>query len=84
MHRPRTLIRNWLQVATTEEARAFAKAAGTSVPHLRHIATGRRGISADMAQRLAHASIIGGYGYGFPKLKQQELCAACKRCPLVK
>jgi plasmid maintenance system antidote protein VapI len=80
MGRPNTIIRDWLQAATPDEARQLAKAAKTSVPHLRHIAKGRRGISADLAQRLAHAS------GGLPTvlaLYQTQLCDACKRCPLV-
>lgn len=72
--RPSTAMRRWLHAVTPDEARAVAKAAGTSVPHLRHIAAGRRGVSADLAQRLAHAA---------PELYQRELCAACAHCPLL-
>jgi plasmid maintenance system antidote protein VapI len=80
MGRSTTIIRDWLQAATPIEARQLAKAAKTSVPHLRHIAKGRRGISADLAQRLAHASA------SLPRalhLYQTHLCEACGRCPLV-
>ena len=74
MGRPHTAIRTWLERATPEEARQLAKRADTSVPHLRHIAAGRRNVSADLAQRLAHASQ--------GELKQRELCEACRRCPI--
>jgi hypothetical protein len=56
MRRPQTTMRDWLKKALPMEARQVAKIAGTSVPHLRHIAAGRRQMSADLAQRLAHAS----------------------------
>jgi len=77
MRRPSTTMRNWLKTATPAQARALAEAAETSVPHLRHIAAGRRSMSADMAQRVAHAS--NAYG---PRLNQTDLCEACGRCPL--
>ena len=71
--RPSTAMRQWLRKVTPDEARAVAKAAKTSVPHLRHIAAGRRNVSADLAQRLAHA--------GGPD--QRSLCVACAKCPLL-
>lgn len=80
MSRRPNAMRQWLTQATPEQARALAKAAKTSVAHLRHIATGRRGVSAELAQRLAHAATAPK----MPPLYQTELCAACARCPLVK
>jgi len=74
MTRAHKAVAKWLSTVTPAEARAAAKAAKTSVPHLRHIAHGRRGVSADLAQRLAHA---------VPKLDQRVLCEACARCPLL-
>ena len=79
MHRPNIAIRSWLHNTTPAQAKAMAKAAGTSVPHLRHIAAGRRLMSAELAQRIAHASTVDGA----PKLHQQDLCRACMKCPLV-
>jgi plasmid maintenance system antidote protein VapI len=79
MRRPRTAIRQWLRDISPTEARAAAKVAGTSVPHLRHIAAGRRGISADLAQRLVHGANMETNG----GLDQQELCDACRKCPLL-
>ncbi len=74
------VIARWLAAATPDQARALAKAARSSVPHLRHIAHGRRKVSAELAQRLVHAST---------KLKDpallldpMSLCEACSRCPL--
>ena len=79
MTKPNPHLRAWLKTVSTLEARAVAKAAGTSVPHLRHVAAGRRNLSADLAQCLAHAT---NKGRTLP-LMQQELCIACSRCPLV-
>jgi len=80
MRRPNTTMRNWLQAATPNQARELAKAADTSVAHLRHIAAGRRAVSADLAQRLAHASLSIG-DYQDLILDQRELCVACGNCP---
>lgn len=70
----------WLKEATPTQARQVATFAETSVPHLRHIAAGRRDMSAALAQKLAHASkelhIRALY------LDQRDLCKACSRCPL--
>jgi hypothetical protein len=75
MPRPTTAMRKWLSVASADDKRKLAKAAKTSVIYLYHIAAGRRALSADLAQRLAHAS--GG------ALDQRELCVACGKCPLL-
>ncbi len=80
MPSPTAIIKEWLEAATPAEAKQLAKRAKTSVPHLRHIAKGRRGIHPDLAQRLSHASI--GMNAGL-RLSQTELCAICARCPLV-
>jgi hypothetical protein len=77
--RPSTAMRRWLHAVTPDEARAVAKAAGTSVPHLRHIAAGRRGVSADLAQRLAHVTAP---SFAVPHLDPRTLCVACSKCPL--
>lgn len=81
MGRPNTTIRNWLKTADPDTARRLAKLAKTSVPHLRHIAAGRRSMRAEMAQRIAHAS----RKLDAPHLEllQVDLCAACRRCPLL-
>ena len=80
MRRPNTAMREWLHTATPDQARIVAKVAETSVPHLRHIAAGRRNMSADLAQKLVHASkelhVRNLY------MDQQELCVACARCPI--
>lgn len=80
MARPNSTIRQWLKLATPDEARVLAKAADTSVPHLRHIAAGRRNISAELAQRLAHASKPFNI---LMRLAQRDLCRACAKCPLL-
>jgi hypothetical protein len=74
MPNPSALIRKWLTSVSPDQAREAARSAGTSVAHLRHIGAGRRGMSADLAQRLAHAT----------DLDQRELCEACAKCPLAR
>lgn len=82
MSKPNTVIRKWLRTATPDQARELAKVADTSVAHLRHVAAGRRGMTAEMAQRLAHGSkalhIRSLY------LDQRTLCEACGNCPLAR
>lgn len=81
LHRPNITIRSWLHRSDPKQAQALAAHAETSVPHLRHIAAGRRQMSAGLAQRLAAAS----RKLGLPDLElhQQDMCSACRRCPLV-
>lgn len=80
MSKSNTVIRKWLRTATPDQARELAKAAGTSVAHLRHVGAGRRGMTADMAQRLAHASKQLHTRALY--LDQQALCDACAKCPI--
>jgi hypothetical protein len=79
MTRPKNAISKWLKLATVDQTKALAKAADTSVRHLQHLAAERRGISPELAQRVAHASTT---IKGLPKLDQRELCAVCAQCPL--
>lgn len=74
MARPQQAVKQWLKDVAPEVARIAAIKAGTSVPHLRHVAAGRRNLSADLAQRLAHAT----------GMDQRDLCEACGRCELAK
>ena len=74
-------IAKWLRLATPDNARALAKAADTSVPHLRHLAAGRRRVSAEFAQRLANASRT--LKIKALLLDQRLLCHACGACPIV-
>ena len=85
MAKAQKVLSRWLAAATPEQAKALAKAAKTSVPHLRHIAHGRRGVSADLAQRLWHASIgvTVASETDLPPLDQRTLCDACHKCPLL-
>lgn len=80
MSKPNIVIRKWLRTATPDQARELAKAADTSVAHLRHIAAGRRGMTAEMAQRLVHGSK--SLHTRSLYLDQQELCEACAACPI--
>jgi len=79
---PKNAIYKWLRKATPEQKKAFVKAADTSMAHLLHIASGRRGITADMAQRLAAASKTLHTRKLY--LEQRDLCKACGVCPLLK
>lgn len=75
------VLRQWMRVSTVAQKKALAKAAKTSVPHLNHIASGRRGVRPDLAQRLAAASRTLHQRNLY--LDQRELCLDCARCPLV-
>lgn len=78
---PNRTLKKLFQSMTPVQARQLTKMAGTSVPHLRHVATGRRNMSADLAQKLATAS----QKMKNPKLllNQVDLCHACRVCPLL-
>lgn len=76
-----TAISAFLAVATPKQVITLANAAGTSAEHLRHVGKGRRKLSADAAQRLAHASEK--FNSLALKLDQRALCDACGNCPIV-
>ena len=80
MSKSNTVIRKWLRVATPDQARELAKIADTSVAYLRHVGAGRRGMTADIAQRLAHASRQLHTRALY--LDQQALCESCANCPI--
>ena len=70
MRSTKTAIRALFRALTPDEMREFAKAAATSVPYMRHVAAGRRGVSCEQAVRLVNASE--------GKLIQEELCPGCR------
>lgn len=72
-------LSNWFKIATPLQARTLAEVSGTSVPHLKHVSAGRRALSAELAQKLAHASLTFGENL---QLDQRALCKACAKCPL--
>jgi hypothetical protein len=74
-------LRRWMRLATSDQKKALAKAAKTSVPHLNHITSGRRGVKPELAQRLAAASRTLGRRALY--LDQRELCHDCNVCPIV-
>jgi|GEM_PF-6274798 len=74
-------IRAWRKKLTPAQSKAIAKAAKTSVVHLNHMAAGRRGATAEMAQRLAAASRTLGTRDLY--LDQRDICMTCARCPIV-
>lgn len=73
--KPNKVLEAWLNKATAAQKKALAKAAKTSVAVIQHYGKGRRQVSPEFAQRLAHAE---------PALKQIELCGVCRRCPIRK
>jgi transcriptional regulator with XRE-family HTH domain len=81
MSTPRRVMRQWLNKATAVQKRQVAEAAGTSVPHLQHIAGGRRTVSAELAQSLAAASK--DLHIKALLIDARTLCAICAVCPLV-
>jgi hypothetical protein len=78
----KNVMRRWLIAATPEQRKQLVKLARTSLPHLRHIATGRRGVMAELAQRLAAASRT--LGVKRLILDPRQMCKACSTCPLAK
>lgn len=78
--KPNRPLTEWLNAANPEERKELAKRAKTSLPHLQHVAHGRRSVSADLAQRIAHAAKHFPLN---PELFQTDLCQACGRCPLL-
>jgi transcriptional regulator with XRE-family HTH domain len=94
MPAPNKALKTWLSAAAPEQIKQLARESKTSVAQLRHIAHGRRAASADLAQRIAHASAVvrhsspRGFAEGGAEIRppayldQTELCAACGRCPI--
>lgn len=78
---PKNAIYRWRKIATPAQKKALAKAAKTSDNQMKHLSSGRRGASAEMAQRVAAASRTLGHRALY--LDQRDLCAACAVCPLV-
>lgn len=78
---PNTTIKRWLAMATAEQKKFLAEQAHTSVNHLLHIASGRRSMGADLAQRISTASER--FTDKRLHLEQRRLCTACAKCPLV-
>ena len=78
---PNKTVKTWLGRATPIQKKRLAELAHTSVQHLQHVASGRRAMSAELAQRIAVAS----ERFDDPKLhlEQRKLCHACQHCPLL-
>lgn len=81
MTQPRNAIYRWMKTATPAQKKALAKAAKTSVGQLKHLQSGRRGASAELAQKLAAASKTLHTRALY--LDQRDICDACGVCPLV-
>ena len=74
-------MHQWLKIATPAQKKMLAKAAKTSVGQLKPLGAGRRGASAEFAQRLVAASHTLGQRNLY--LDQRDICEACGMCPLV-
>jgi hypothetical protein len=81
MTAPKNAMYRWMKRATPAQKKALAKAAGSSVGQLKHLAAGRRGASAEHAQALAAASRTLHVRALY--LDQRDICQACGQCPLV-
>jgi len=76
-------IEVWIGEATNEMRKILAHSAGTSTSMFRQWAAGRRGLSADLACRLAEASLtlFETTPNAPAPLMRGELCVACRKCP---
>jgi hypothetical protein len=72
-------LRRFMHALTTEQQLRFAKLAGTSVGHVRHLVTEKRHASSALAIAMEKAAgrmrVV-----GLPDLKRTDLSAACKGC----
>lgn len=78
-------LKAWMRLATPEEQKALAAAAGTSRIYLYHLANDQaryaRGASADLAGRIEVAAReINANNPRLPRLLRTDLCEACRRC----
>ena len=78
-----TAFKNWIDNATQSEIDKLAVLASTSPAYLRHIATGRREASAEMAGRIEKGTATISRE-GLPAVKRGDLSDACKSCPYYK
>jgi hypothetical protein len=75
----------WMRIATPEEQRTLAEAAGTSRHYLYHLANDRsrygRSASADLAGRIEAASrVLCASNPKLPIIRRTDLCEACRSC----
>lgn len=78
-----TLLKAWMDKATTEQIAALAENADTSVGYLYQLASGRRAASSDIAARIEYAAelLVAG-GAGTPGLLPRDFIAkVCASCP---
>ena len=78
-------LKAWMLLASTEEQKALASAAGTSRTYLYHLANDSAGYgrsaSADLAGRLEAAAVsINAGNPRLPTLRRTDLCEACRSC----
>jgi hypothetical protein len=79
-------LKQWINVATTDELAALAKLAKTTPFYLKYnLATGLRKADAPLAARLEHAAtIVRANNPHLPVLLRTDLCPACSVCAYAK
>jgi hypothetical protein len=74
-------LRLWLAVSTREEKNQMVKIAATSIPHLYHLTGGQRGASAELAGRIADATMaMALINPDLPVINRMELSKDCAAC----
>ncbi len=81
---PNPTLKHFLHALDGEQQERFAAAAGTTVGAIRHMVTGRRGVSAGMAIALEKSAKRLGAGRKYPLLLRTDLSLACKHCEYAK
>ena len=78
-------LKAWMRIASPEEQKALASAAGTSRAYLYHLANDESGYgryaSPELARRLEIASVgINAMNPRLPRLLRTDLAKACRDC----
>lgn len=74
-------LKKWLSAATPKEKSKLAKLAKTSISYLRHLANGRRKITAEQAARIESAT---QKIEKVPNVLRGEISPTCAACPYYK
>lgn len=82
------VLKLWLDKSSTQQKRALAEAAGTTVASIRYAAyaarsNGEVSVSADYAQRIVEASKSIDDPL-LPTLRVEDLCPTCRNCEYAK
>jgi len=66
-------LARWMKEADATQKKLLAKKARTSVDYLRHIASGRRNASMEIALRIENATLAMEWGEGIIFVKKESL-----------